>query len=1656
MSKTKLISPGIPNYTLKRNLKLNDKYLSNDGDDEGIRIDNSGNVGLGTNDPGAKLHIYGDGNLNGLFQGSSTVNYVQFQDSNTGLSSNTSNGTTVGTNTGVFHINNREDKNIQFSTKDSTRLIIDNAGDVIFYRRIKGKPDFTLTGSIDPAASTTVTGSGTAFTTELTVGDDIVVSGETRTVTAIGSDTSLTIDSAFTDNANDASPDCKPLTFSLLENGGSEVLVVSNVGDVGVGTANPAGILHLKTTESISAHCNLVLDTENASRNANIQFYNAGSSEALFRWDGNENKFEWFVGSDQWMTLDSSGNLGIGTSSPGKKLDVAGDIRAIETSGTASITAEKDGNFSSINADGTSGFLSWGHSSADRVFIFKGNGSEVARFDDSGNLGIGTTSPSSLLEIQGGLTTTGAVLTLSTKEPSIVDDDVLGRINFQAPLDTGADSDLVGASIAAIANATFSDTVNSTDLHFQTAASETATTKMILNSAGNLGIGTSSPRGRFDAMGTHGSQGLYLSEAGTAVYLPTDIAHSSNGAGFDIQMRTYRLGTALGGDVSIYPRHTGNDLILGTEAQNDMIHLDDATGNIGIGATSPSSTLEIQDGLTTTGAVLTLATKEPSVVANDVLGRINFQAPLDTGADSDLVGASIHALATDTFSDTVNATDLIFSTGASEAAAEKVRITSAGYVGIGTAAPASTLHVAGDIRIPDGNRVYYHASSDYNYIDFDSGTLNLGYTADGIRIDLNTSATKTIEMVADSHFQLKGYNNKDVLITPQGTGNVGIGTAAPGQMLEVAGNIKISGTGNTLMTTDSSYFLFGAHAEVQLSHDHNRGLALQSSANDANGTRLTFTRERDSSGTMSGGTTLAGQDNDEISELLFQGYNSAGTPEKIDFAKIVTSIDDASDGSEDGTIELYTMAAGSLTEIARFNATGLGIGTATPMATLDVRSSDTVLAEFHGDTTSYVQFYDSTTGTNDYNDGLTVGTNGGHGYIWNRETKSVYIGTSDTSRFVATSSGNIGIATNAPTVGATIGLNIANPTASASGEGGALRLSSDDGAAMGDGHRLGVIEFAGAEDSSNNLTVGARIEAICDAAWSSTENGTHLDFYTTDANASISKKMTILATGEVGIGTAAPAYALDVTGDIQLSGELRLGNSDNIRFSGQEAMTGNTSSQTMSIAGHGSWSSCTIHTDLNVTGDTTTFSSANSTDPLVVIKNTTNDANGARLQFVKDKGAAGADGDDIGIILFTGDDAAQTQTDFAKIVAEVSESTDTDEAGKLSFFVAESDGTNTALTAGLVLEGEHATDGQVDVTIAAGSASTTTVAGDLTVNGDTASFISTNSFDPQILIHNNRDDQTASSLNFFMDRAGSAGQDDDFLGFIYFKGHNDASQDITYASIISTIADASDGAEGGKLYLQVASHDGGLETGLLLVDGSADGEVDVTIGNGSQSLTTIAGDVSISGNEITVAGALEIDAGGDVNITGQDFSISSGKNFYLDGNTGIGGSADTYIREHSDDAIRWYVGGQLLMNLIESGDNGNLISFDSSIAMQRYEATFSATGVIGSGGTDDTDIDFRFSNKYRLEMTGDITTVNLIMPGNSANCVLVCTTNGDHDVTNWKVYDSTESAATTTDVMWPGGSVPAFTNNGIDIVSFYWDASEKQCYGVASLAFATP
>jgi len=104
------------------------------------------------------------------------------------------------------------------------------------------------------------------------------------------------------------------------------------------------------------------------------------------------------------------------------------------------------------------------------------------------------------------------------------------------------------------------------------------------------------------------------------------------------------------------------------------------------------------DATTSTGKLL-LATSLTDVNANDVIGKIDFQAPHEAGGtDAITVAASIQAIAQGTFAADLNATDLIFYTGHSEAATEKFRFTSQGEIGIGGA----TYGSSGDVLTSGG------------------------------------------------------------------------------------------------------------------------------------------------------------------------------------------------------------------------------------------------------------------------------------------------------------------------------------------------------------------------------------------------------------------------------------------------------------------------------------------------------------------------------------------------------------------------------------------------------------------------------------------------------------------------------------------------------------------------------------------------------------------------------------------------------------------------------------------------------------------------------------------------------------------------------------------------------------------------------------------
>lgn len=123
---------------------------------------------------------------------------------------------------------------------------------------------------------------------------------------------------------------------------------------------------------------------------------------------------------------------------------------------------------------------------------------------------------------------------------------------------------------------------------------------------------------------------------------------------------------------------------------------------------------------------------------------------------------------------------------------------------------------------------------------------------------------------------------------------------------------------------------------------------------------------------------------------------------------------------------------------------------------------------------------------------------GGAGIVTSDKIVSADLEIDGTTIVVDETNNRVGVGTGSPGVQ----LDVHDTTTSSANTGGALRLSANDGAAMGDSHRLGVIEFTGAEDSSGTQTVGARIEAMTDAAWTNAENGGALYFYTTDGNAS--------------------------------------------------------------------------------------------------------------------------------------------------------------------------------------------------------------------------------------------------------------------------------------------------------------------------------------------------------------------------------------------------------------------------------------------------------------------------------------------------------------------------------------------------------------------------
>ena len=168
---------------------------------------------------------------------------------------------------------------------------------------------------------------------------------------------------------------------------------------------------------------------------------------------------------------------------------------------------------------------------------------------------------------------------------------------------------------------------------------------------------------------------------------------------------------------------------------------------------------------------------------------------------------------------------------------------------------------------------------------------------------------------------------------------------------------------------------------------------------------------------------------------------------------------------------------------------------------------------------------------------------------------------------------------------------------------------------------------------------------------------------------------------------------------------------------------------------------------------------------------------------------------------------------------------------------------------------------------------------------------SSDSNEPGIYITNSNTDAVSSLMRFTKSATGADGDD---IGRVEFYADNAADEATSFAQILGEIGTAADTDEAGKLSLQVAASDGStsaLQQALTAIGHGTANKIDIGLGYGAASITTIAGDLDIDGDNVTAAGNLTITPGGTSELVGTTVTLDSAANIELEV-----GAATNYVQ----------------------------------------------------------------------------------------------------------------------------------------------------------------
>ena len=477
------------------------------------------------------------------------------------------------------------------------------------------------------------------------------------------------------------------------------------------------------------------------------------------------------------LCVEAGGNVGIGTVAPGEKLDVVGNIK---TTGIAKFY-HSTSHYGSINANSEGLDID---TVANRHMRFKQAGTEVIRINTSGNVGIGTTSPAYKLDVNGSArigsssqTTTSLYLTATNTDgasamavqtimqgyetrgqgtfhtdTSKSGEEWFSGINYAGQFDRwSVGYDLAGGQAEYLANAIFTVFHN-----------------------GNVGIGTTSPSQKFEVNGgnvkfatTDSHQRLFITSeaASQSIIYFGDAASSSQGrVAYD---------------------NSSDDMYFNTST-SEKLRIK-SNGNIGIGTSSPSTKLEV-NGTTHLGSGgndVTIGASNSSVIHMLRSGYNYLQA-------SDASGS------------------LMFRTGGAN---NRMIISSAGNVGIGTTSPSEKLDVVGNVAV--SGTISSGAITSTGAVQASSykiaGTTVL-QGATNITIG-SSGATGTISLTTHTSTPLKIENDDTITISSNVTAGSNSLTAGS---LDINGNADISGNLSGVDTLTAQYGRFTSTGDASV------------------------------------------------------------------------------------------------------------------------------------------------------------------------------------------------------------------------------------------------------------------------------------------------------------------------------------------------------------------------------------------------------------------------------------------------------------------------------------------------------------------------------------------------------------------------------------------------------------------------------------------------------------------------------------------------------------------------------------------------------------------------------------------------------------------------------------------------------------------------